>query len=90
MSQDYREITLTLRRPHPKQRRLVSSRAKRVICRAGRRSGKTTGLATRAVKKFLRGRRVLYVAPTIEQTGAFWDEVKYALFGQHVGHLSNQ
>ena len=79
MNQDYREITLTLRRPHPKQRRLVSSRAKRVICRAGRRSGKTTGLATRAVSKFLKGRRVLYAAPTIEQTGAFWDEVKLAL-----------
>ena len=79
MSQDCREIELTLRLPHPKQRRLVNSRAKRLICRAGRRSGKTTGLATRAVKKFLQGKRVLYAAPTLDQTSAFWDEVKRAL-----------
>ena len=79
MSQDYREIKLTLRDPHEKQRPLVNSRAKRIICRAGRRSGKTTGLATRAVNKFLAGRRVLYAAPTIDQTSAFWDEVKRAL-----------
>ena len=79
MSQDYREIKLTLRRPHEMQLPLVNSRAKRLICRAGRRSGKTTGLATRAVYKFLAGRRVLYAAPTIDQTAAFWDEVKRAM-----------
>ena len=79
MIQDCREIELTLRLPHPKQRRLVNSRAKRLICRAGRRSGKTTGLATRAVRKFLQGKRVLYAAPTLDQTSAFWDEVKRAL-----------
>ena len=50
-----------------------------MICRAGRRSGKTTGLAIRAVKRFLDGKRVLYAAPTYDQTDRFWVEVKRML-----------
>ena len=39
----------------------------------------TTGLAIRAVDRFLKGRRVLYAAPTYDQTERFWVEVKRAL-----------
>lgn len=46
---------------------------------AGRRSGKTTGTADLAVEAALQGRRVLQAAPTADQTGAFWTNVKRAL-----------
>lgn len=68
-----------LRKPHPQQRDFIESTAKREIIRAGRRSGKTTGAATLAVKAFLAGRRVLYAVPTEEQVGKFWFEVCRAL-----------
>lgn len=71
--------TVRLRRPHAKQAAFVDCDAKRIIVRAGRRGGKTTGAATRAVKRFLAGRRQLYTAPTQEQVDAFWWEVKRAL-----------
>jgi hypothetical protein len=53
--------------------------AKRKIIRAGRRSGKTTGIAILAIEAFMRGRRVLYAVPTQEQIDRFWFEVKAAL-----------
>ena len=68
-----------LRKPYPKQRPLVESRKKRIIARAGRRSGKTSGAATRAVKDFLNGHRVLYAVPTDDQLTRFWFEVNRAL-----------
>jgi hypothetical protein len=76
-----RELTIHLRNPsqHPNQLRLVESIFKRIIAKAGRRGGKTVGVAIKAVKAFLKGRRVLYVAPTTEQTDKFWYEVKRAL-----------
>jgi len=74
-----REITVKLRRPHLKQQEFINSPAKRKIIRAGRRSGKTTGIAIPAVQKFLEGHRVLYAAPTGEQTDRFWHEVIRAL-----------
>ena len=74
-----REFTVTLRQPHPRQAEFVSSDKKRIIIRAGRRSGKTVGIAVRAVQRFLAGRRILYAAPTQEQVDAFWYEVKRAL-----------
>ena len=46
---------------------------------AGRRAGKTTGVADLAVETALRGRRVLEAAPTADQTQAFWDACKHAL-----------
>lgn len=49
------------------------------MIRAGRRSGKTTGIGILAVQKFLKGRRVLYGAPTGDQVARFWAEVKQAL-----------
>lgn len=63
---------------HPKQDGFVTCAAKRIICRAGRRSGKTTGVAARAVKRFLAGARILYATPTADQFERFWFEVKMA------------
>ena len=64
---------------HAQQDLLVNSEAKRIIFKAGRRSGKTVGVGKRAVKRFLKGRRQLYAAPTGTQTDAFWYEVCAAL-----------
>lgn len=64
---------------HPKQHAFVYSDAKRNVVRAGRRGGKTVGVAIRAVKRFLAGKRVLYAAPTQEQIDRFWVTVVRAL-----------
>jgi Terminase RNaseH-like domain len=72
-------LSVKLPRPHAEQERFINSPAKRKIIRAGRRSGKTVGVSIMAVQKFIEGGRVLYCAPTEEQTGAFWSEVKRAL-----------
>lgn len=76
-----REVIIHLRNPdtHAPQKRFVESAAKRLMVKAGRRGGKTVGAAIKAVKAFLAGRRVLYAAPTSEQTDKFWFEVKRAL-----------
>jgi hypothetical protein len=74
-----RQVTVHLRTPHSKQQPFIDSTAKRKILRAGRRSGKTTGIAIPAVKAFLAGKRVLYATPTQEQVSKFWFEVKRAL-----------
>jgi len=73
------ELTVTTRDPHPKQEAFVNSPAKRKVIRAGRRGGKTTGIAIYAVERFLLGRRVLYATPTNEQIERFWYEIKLAL-----------
>lgn len=67
------------REPHEKQQLFIDSTAKRKMIRAGRRGGKTVGIAIDAVNRFLAGRRVLYATPTQEQVDAFWYEVKLAL-----------
>ncbi len=83
-----RLITVKLRNPagHPGQERICYSTKKRIIVRAGRRGGKTSASAIKAVMSFLgdsaRGippKRVLYAAPTIDQVRKFWEEVKRAL-----------
>ena len=74
-----KELIVTLKTPHEKQREFMESPAKRKVIRAGRRSGKTTGLSMQAVEKFLDGHRVLYAAPTSDQTDKFWLEVSTAL-----------
>ena len=74
-----REYVVHLRLPYTEQGQFIESSAKRVIVRAGRRGGKTVGAATKAVRKFLDGRRVLYGVPTIEQLGKFWFEICKAL-----------
>ena len=70
---------VALRTPHAEQQRFIDSLAKRKVIRAGRRGGKTVGVATLAVRKFVEGRRVLYGAPTEDQVDRFWYEVKQAL-----------
>lgn len=72
-------INVTLRKSHAHQARFIESTAKRKIIRAGRRGGKTTGIAILALQAFLDGRRVLYATPTQEQIDAFWFECKQAL-----------
>jgi hypothetical protein len=76
---EHSEYTVRLRVPHAKQILFLRSKAKRIIIRAGRRGGKTTGMGIFAVRRFLRGRRVLYAAPTGDQIARFWAEIKYAL-----------
>ena len=66
-------------RGNPKQQQFIDSKAKRKIIRAGRRSGKTVGIAIYALAMFLAGRRVLYAAPTAEQISRFWTVVTRAL-----------
>ena len=75
------EVEVRLPRPHAKQQAFISCKAKRIIVRAGRRSGKTVGIAIYAVEAFLAGRRILYAAPTVEQIGRFWTTVTRALEG---------
>lgn len=72
-------LDIHLRTPHSEQERFRRSPAKRKVIRAGRRSGKTVGVAILAVDYFLRGLRVLYTAPTGEQTDRFWYEVSRSL-----------
>lgn len=73
------EVIVSLRKPHSKQQAFIDSQAKRKVIRAGRRGGKTVGIAIYAVKRFLAGRRILYATPTQDQIDRFWFEVKQAL-----------
>src|SRR5258706_10325418 len=75
----FNSCKVLLKKPHRFQEAFLQSRAKRKVVRAGRRSGKTTGVAILAVRAFLDKRRVLYAAPTAEQIGRFLKEVKTAL-----------
>lgn len=74
-----RELTVCLKQPHLQQTNFIRHPAPRKVIRAGRRSGKTTGVSILAVEKFLEGRRILYATPTQEQVERFWHEVKLAL-----------
>lgn len=74
-----REYLIHLPKPHEKQASFVDCESKRIVVRAGRRGGKTVGVAIRAVKRFIKGRRVLYAAPTQEQIQRFWVSVTRAL-----------
>lgn len=62
-------------KPHPKQAAFVQSTKKRIVCRVGRRGGKTFGFAIKAALAFQAGKRVLYAAPTAEQIERFWTTV---------------
>ncbi len=73
------DVRARLRTPHGQQRRFIKSPAKRKVIRAGRRGGKTVGMALLAIEAFLAGRRVLYGVPTQEQVDRFWFEIKQAL-----------
>lgn len=65
--------------PHEKQDEFLDSPAKRKVIVAGRRGGKTTGAAIKAVRGMQEGRRVLEAAPTADQTTAFWEMCKRIL-----------
>jgi hypothetical protein len=65
--------------PHDQQALFIDSPAKRKVIRAGRRGGKTVGVAILAVREFQKGKRVLYAAPTSEQIARFWTSVTRAL-----------
>jgi hypothetical protein len=73
------DLEIHLPMPHPKQRAFINSPAKRKIIRAGRRGGKTVGVAIYAVEKFLSKKRILYAAPTTEQISRFWATIVMAL-----------
>lgn len=73
------KLTINLPSPHPKQIDFIQSPAKRKIIRAGRRSGKTVGVSIFAVEQYLKGKRILYGAPTQEQVDRFWTSVTRAL-----------
>jgi hypothetical protein len=74
------EIEILVREPTPAQWPIKSSTAKRKIVKAGRRFGKTTLAAQISVEdKFMKGKRVTYGAPTIEQVDTYWAEVCRAL-----------
>ncbi|MCK9599447.1 MAG: hypothetical protein M0R06_10430 [Sphaerochaeta sp.] len=74
-----RSFTAPDGRLHEKQKEFVESTKKRIIVKAGRRGGKTVGLAIKALRAFKAGKRVLYAAPTINQVEAFWFEICRAL-----------
>jgi hypothetical protein len=65
--------------PHAKQLAFLRSPAKRKIIRAGRRGGKTEGVAIGNVENFLKKKRVLYAAPTSDQLSRWWAVVTQAL-----------
>jgi len=79
MVEEKTKVQVILPVPHQYQERMINSEKKRVIVRAGRRGGKTVGVAIRNVKRFLDGKRVLYATPTSEQLGKWWYEVTTAL-----------
>jgi hypothetical protein len=62
--------------PHRKQAKMIASPAKRKVVPAGRRVGKTTGVAIMSARAALKGKRVLEAAPTVSQTDAFWNHIK--------------
>lgn len=73
------DLKIWLHKPHAKQQAFKASKAKRRVIVAGRRAGKTVGVADLAVEALLAGRRVLEAAPTQDQTNTFWDVCKRAL-----------
>lgn len=72
-------LEIHLPTPHSKQVAFIEHPAPRKVIRAGRRGGKTVGVSIYAVERFLKGRRILYAAPTQEQVDRFWVSVTRAL-----------
>ncbi len=68
-------VTLPSSKSHPKQSAFIDSLSKRIVVRAGRRGGKTIGVAIKACKAFLAGKRILYTSPTSEQVDRFWTTI---------------
>ena len=74
-----KQIEVNLKEPHHKQKDFIYSPVKHRVVRAGRRSGKTTGVGILSVVNLLQGHRILYATPTQEQIGKYWWEVTTAL-----------
>lgn len=70
------ELQAHLPKYHSKQIDFTYSKAKRKVIVAGRRSGKTMGVSGKATESMLSGKRVLYAAPTADQTSTFWARIK--------------
>ena len=66
--------------PHAKQSEVITSifdsKIKRHVLLWGRRAGKTIGMSQIAAEGLRRGMRVLYSAPTADQTERFWYAVR--------------
>ena len=73
------KATIRLPKYHSQQLRFRKSKAKRKVICAGRRGGKTTGVAGVAVEAMLEGKRVLEAAPVSAQTDAFWNACTHYL-----------
>lgn len=73
------QIEVSLDALHKNQQKLRDSKAKRKVVVAGRRGGKTTGVANIAVEEAFKGKKVLEAAPVNEQTEAFWENCKRIL-----------
>lgn len=71
-----KEYKIHLPKLHPKQNDISLSPAKRKVICAGRRGGKTTGVADIAVNAMLNGIHVLEAAPVYDQTTVFWSRCK--------------
>ena len=67
---------ISTQEPHDKQVVFIKSPAKRKVIVAGRRGGKTTGVAILAADMFMAGRHILEAAPTQDQTERFWEVIK--------------
>ena len=72
-------LKAVFRIPFPEQKLILDSIAKRIVVKSGRRFGKSTTAATKAVEGLLKRRRTLYAVPTQEQIDRFWYETKLAL-----------
>ncbi len=70
-----KRLILPIPPPHEKQREIEGSPSNRIVVAAGRRFGKTTMVARMAMYASNGGKRVLYAAPIIAQTSAFWDQL---------------
>ena len=66
-------LNISIPAPHALQAEIEASPKKRILINAGRRAGKTFLVARIAVRAANNGSRVLYIAPTNNQTIAFWD-----------------
>ncbi len=71
MSSAQATVRLSVPRPYAKQALIAATTKKRVLVKCGRRAGKTWLAAHESLKRAGRGSKVLYGAPTAEQTDAF-------------------
>ena len=70
-----KRVKLQIPDMYPKQRELFSATTRRSLIFASRRLGKTTGASILAVEEGIKGKNVVYLGPTAEQTNPFWASV---------------